>query len=169
MQTSLIFRSHAKDRIAPSLPALGITKPSTHDVKASFNRKSFKERSNREFGGKFGYEPASGSFTQKACRDLLPDHGYSPSFHTFHLRSKYGCPKCGGHRKKTTLELREKRQSDPRRTGTARQDPLRQLKGRLSRHPAKETRDFSHRSCKHTSAASRGMSGSAPGSKRNEE
>jgi len=88
---SLIF-VHAR-RIAPHFTSFRGIYEAEHptDVQAAFNRQSFKERAPRNSEASFGVDRVGVSFTPKRLSRLLPrSRLFSPSFHTFTLRSKYG-------------------------------------------------------------------------------
>ncbi|MCT4364377.1 MAG: DUF723 domain-containing protein [Synechococcaceae cyanobacterium MAG-AL1] len=65
----------------------------------------FKERATAKFGGKFGYDRVGFIHSKEPVEIYCPDHGYFTQLPHLHLRSKYGCPKCGGTGKKTTADF----------------------------------------------------------------
>lgn len=65
----------------------------------------FKERATTKFGGKFGYDRVGIIHSKEPVEIYCPDHGYFTQLPHLHLRSKHGCPKCGGTGKKTTADF----------------------------------------------------------------
>lgn len=64
----------------------------------------FIERATAKFGGKFRYDRVGIIHSKEPVEIYCPDHGYFTQIPHLHLRSKHGCPKCGGTGKKTTAD-----------------------------------------------------------------
>lgn len=66
---------------------------------------AFKDLATARFGGKFGYERVKFIHSNENVEIHCPDHGYVQQLPHIHLRSKYGCAKCGGTGQKTTADF----------------------------------------------------------------